>query len=372
MDPVQEAVNLTRQLVRLPSESSDPTLTDGECPEGKVGELLVDVFSRSGIRSHTVAVKGKRRNVVARYPGHGPRLLLVGHMDTVSGRGMQEPFGGHLRGDRIWGRGACDDKGPLAVAVSVLRWMQEQKCKSFFDIIFAASIDEECTLAGAAQLAESIDFFDLCIALEPTGLKIVSGHKGDLRLKITTVGKAVHSSMPEQGENAVEKLLEIASELAVYKEGFVNVPKCPSFGGPSFSVTSMHGGSSSNIIPDSCAMTVDLRLMPEMDPLMILKDIQSIVGPRAQIEVLFAGSGMTTDYMHPCIQRLAGTLRKCDEDPGPVRVSYATDCSELSARGPCIVWGPGDIAQAHQLEEFIEIAALAKAVLILKNFLCCP
>jgi len=370
VDPVQDAIELTRRLIQLPSESSGHTLSDVEWPERKVGEFLLHVLEGSGFKPFTFAAKGNRHNVIARYPGDGPRLLLVGHMDTVSAGGMQEPFAASLRDGRIWGRGACDDKGPLAAAIAVLRWMQEQKSKCFFDLFFAASVDEECTLAGAGQLANWIEYFDLCIAMEPTGLKIVRGHKGDLRLKITTSGKSTHSSSPELGDNAVEKILSLAAEMDKYKEQFAALPDAEPFGKPTLAITSIHGGSSSNMIPDSCSMTVDCRLLPEMEPQSILNKIQADIGARAEIEVLFAGSGMLTDYDHSLVQRLASSILRENEDPGPACVSFATDCSRLVARGPCIVWGPGNIAQAHHQAEYIEIAALEKAVRILQKFLC--
>jgi len=363
-------VELTRQLVRLPSESSAPTRTEPAGPENRVAEFLFSTLQQGGLKTWKQPVTEKRYNVLAHYPGEGPKLLLTGHMDTVSAQGMTDPFDGRLADNRIWGRGACDDKGPLAAVVSVLLWMQEKGLGSHYDIIFAATVDEESQMMGAQKLAGWLEDFDLCIALEPTCLKIVRGHKGDLRLKITTKGRAAHSSEPGQGENAVEKMLHLMNGLSGNANDFLRFPGNLDCGRATFSVTSIHGGGSSNIIPDHCNMTVDFRLLPDMTPEKVLQKVYSIIGSGAEIEVLFSGSGMITEFNQPLVKRLAEILTCRQEDPGPVCVSYATDCCRLVAKGPCIVWGPGDIRQAHNQVEFIEVGQLHKAVEVLQEYLC--
>jgi acetylornithine deacetylase/succinyl-diaminopimelate desuccinylase-like protein len=372
MDPQLRAVELTRQLVRLPSESSAPTSTAPASPENRVADFLFSTLQQGGLKTWKQPVTGKRFNVLAHYPGEGPKLLLTGHMDTVSAQGMTDPFDGRLADNRIWGRGACDDKGPLAAVVSVLLWMQEKGLDSYYDIIFAATVDEESQMTGAQKLAGWLEDFDLCIALEPTCLKIVRGHKGNLRLKITTNGRATHSSEPAHGDNAVEKMLHLMNGLSGYVKDFSRFSGNLDCGKAAFSITSIHGGSSSNIIPDHCAVTVDFRLLPDMVPEKILQDVHAIIGPGAEIEVFFSGSGMTTDFDQPLVTRLAEIITGRQEDPGPVCVSYATDCCRLVAKGPCIVWGPGDIRQAHNQVEFIEVGQLHKAVAVLQEFLCLP
>ncbi len=127
----------------------------------------------------------------------------MAHSDTVSAEGMSKGFSGEIKENAIWGRGACDDKGPLAVALSTLAGLQQQNIKLAYDVTFAATVDEECTMAGAAALANTFGPWDLCIGLEPTELRLINAHKGVHRCKISTRGRAVHSSAPEQGQNAI-------------------------------------------------------------------------------------------------------------------------------------------------------------------------
>lgn len=369
MNVVQQTVELTRQLIQIPSESSDQTLTDAAAPEAAMERKLQDFADQAGLHAFRLPVNDKRNNIIIEFKGKGPRLLVVGHMDTVSARGMVDPFVAQLEGGRIRGRGACDDKGPLACALSVLAWMKTKALVPAFDLTLAATVDEECTLAGAEKLAAWIDSFDLCLALEPTQLRIVSAHKGDLRLLVRTQGKAAHSSAPAKGINAIDKMLPVIEALQRFRQTIMAQKAAHPFcGRESLSFTTIHAGSSGNIVPDDCAMTVDLRLQPGTRPEDVFQEIREILPEESSVEVLFAGAGMETDFRLPVIQELSELLRASDIAPGPVAAAFATDCCRLAGRGPCIVWGPGSIEQAHQLEEFIEIDQLAKAVRILQSF----
>ncbi len=369
MDTIQHAVELTRQLIRIPSESSDQTLTDATAPEAIMEKKLLDFAGKTGLHAFLLPVTDKRNNVVIEFKGKGPRLLVVGHMDTVSARGLPDPFSARLDNGRIRGRGACDDKGPLASALSVLAWMRAEGLAPAFDLTFAATVDEECTLGGAAKLAPWIGSFDLCLALEPTELRIVCAHKGDLRLLVRTKGKAAHSSAPDNGVNAIDKMLPVVEALQGFRQKLAQKAAHPLCGGNTLSFTTLHAGSSGNIIPDECALTVDIRLQPGSQPEKVYKQLCGVLPEDTFVDQLFAGAGIETDYNLPLIQRLSAIIEDCGVAPGPDAVAYATDCSRLAARGPCVVWGPGSIRQAHQREEFIETEQIALAVAILRKFL---
>ncbi len=266
MDAVQQAVELTRQFIQVPSESSDQTLTDPSAPEEAMEKKLLDFAGKAGLHAFRLPVTETRNNIIIECKGDGPRVLVAGHMDTVSARGMAVPFAAPLGNGRINGRGACDDKGPLACALAVLAWMKGKGLLPAFDLTLAATVDEECTLAGAEKLAAWIGSFDLCIALEPTELRVVCAHKGDLRLKIRTIGRAVHSSAPEKGINAIDKMLPIIESLQRFRQKLATRTAHPLCGETTLSLTSLHAGSSSNIIPGDCALTVDIRLQPGIDP----------------------------------------------------------------------------------------------------------
>jgi acetylornithine deacetylase len=364
------AVALIQELIRIPSESSGQTETDAAGPEQALVAHLAGLCAAQGISHEVQEVLPGRPNFIARFPRPGaPRVLIVGHLDTVSAAGMDEPFAGVVREDKIWGRGACDDKGPLATALSTLLQLHGQQRQLGYEVIFAATIDEECSLAGAAALRERVESWDLCLCLEPTGLKIVKAHKGLYRCRITAHGKAVHSSAPELGHNAIITMMEIIKDLQLFEFRFTR-HKNPELGKGSLAVTLIKGGTSINIIPDHCEISVDIRLLPEHFPPMVANAIRQLVGHRGTVEDIFVARGMQTEMSAPLIGKFQETLRNEGFPEEAETAGYATDCSELQDGGPSIIWGPGYIADAHQLTEHIEIAQVKAAAQVLEAFLC--
>ena len=187
MISIPDSIDMARDLVKIPSESSDPLGTDIASVEKKVVEYLVEHCRNAGIDHEVSEVMPGRENLLVRLPNPGAqKLLIVAHMDTVSARGMKEPFSGDLKEGKIYGRGSCDDKGPLAAGLSSVFAVHNSGIKPCYDVTFAASVDEECTMIGAEHIARQVEGFDLCIALEPTGLKIIRAHKGVYRCRVIT------------------------------------------------------------------------------------------------------------------------------------------------------------------------------------------
>lgn len=369
MIDINLTITILQDLIRIPSESSGQTKTDAASPEKALVDHLATLCSSAGIANETHEVSPGRPNFIAHFPNPGAtKLLIVAHLDTVSATGMQEPFTAQIREGKIWGRGACDDKGPLATALSTLLQLHSQHKSLHYEVIFAATVDEECSLAGAAALKQQIGGWDLCLCLEPTSLKIVKGHKGVYRCRITNHGKAVHSSAPELGQNAILGMMEIINDLKLF--GFrLGRHKNPELGRATLAVTKIHGGDSINTIPDRCEISVDIRLLPEHHPPMIESTLQHTIGRRGTVETLFTARGMQTDMTNPLVIEFQQALEKAACPTQAVTAGYATDCSELQDSGPCIIWGPGHISQAHQLDEHIEIEQIKLATQVLTEFL---
>lgn len=363
------AISLTRELIRIPSESSDPIRPGGMGPEEGVRALLQSLCHQARISTESMEVSPGRHNFVARFPAPGlPRLLLAAHMDTVSARGMEEPFSGNFSDNRLWGRGACDDKGPLAVALATLLDLTQAGKKLAFDVTFAGTVDEECSMAGAVRLAADLEPWDLCIGLEPTSLRIVKAHKGVYRFQVTTRGKAAHSSTPEKGENAILAMLPILADIREYGSLLAQESDLE-LGSATLAITQLHGGSSVNIIPDECTMGVDIRLLPGMAPEVIKKEILELVAKRGAVTEIFQGQPLHTSMENRLVKAFQAAVSAAGSSPKPVTAAYATDCAKMNHKGPCIIWGPGDINQAHQLTEFIDIEQISKAQEILELFL---
>jgi len=365
-----QTLALLQGLIRIPSESSKQTATPVASPEQAMVDHLKGLFDSRGIACERQEVCPGRANLIARFPNPGAaKLLLVAHLDTVSAEGMADPFGARIREDKVWGRGACDDKGPLATALSTLLQLHDQQKMGRFDVVFAATVDEECSLAGAAALKEAIGSWDLCLCLEPTSLRLVKAHKGVYRCRIVCHGKAVHSSAPALGKNAILGMMEIIDDLQRFAFR-LGRHKHPDLGPATLAITQIHGGASINTIPDRCEISVDIRLLPEHHPPMIESTLQNLIGQRGTVETLFIAKGMQTAIDSPLIGDLQAVLAAHGHSPDPVTAGYATDCSQLSDHGPCLVWGPGHIEQAHQQDEHIAISQIEAASQVLADFLC--
>ena len=372
MIDLDQTIALLQELIRIPSESSDQTQTSAANPEQALVSHLTGLCASLGVIHEVQEVRPGRPNFIVRFPTPGaPRLLIVAHLDTVSASGMEDPFSGRIRDEKIYGRGACDDKGPLAAALSTLLQLHRQQKRLRCDVTFAATVDEECSLAGAAVLKQKISSWDLCLCLEPTSLKIIKAHKGVYRCRITARGKAVHSSTPKLGHNAILGMVEIINDLQLF--GYrLGRHKNPELGRASLAITQIKGGTSINTIPDRCEISVDIRLLPEHHPPMVANAIRQLVGHRGTVEDLFVAHGLQTDMDKPLIRCFQETLEAAGLPADGVTASYATDCSQLQDSGPCIIWGPGHIEHAHQQDEHIELAQIKKACQLLVAFLCPP
>lgn len=370
MFAIPDVITMTREMVKIPSESSEPIATAAAGVEAGIVNYLKPICKAAGVDHYTMEVRPGRENLIVRLPNpDAPRLLIVGHMDTVSGCGMAEPFSGELRDGLIFGRGACDDKGPLAAGLSaVLALGPNNGVTPAYDITFAGSVDEECTMSGARKLAAELADWDLCIALEPTNLQVIRAHKGVFRCRIITRGKAAHSSHPDKGINAITAMIPIINDLQLLGVDF-RARVDQDLGRPSLAITKIQGGASLNTIPDCCEVWIDVRLLPEMRKDEVTALVGKCVAGRGEIDNIYCCDGINTSIDNPLIESLMTCIKAGGGDPGPVTASFATDCSNLHHKGPCVVWGPGDIHQAHHNTEYIAVDQLIQARHILFDFL---
>ena len=207
-------VELLRDLIRIPSVNPDGVAGTTEVGEKKCAEYLHRFLTDLGASAEYREVLPDRPNVIARFPADRPgkpRLLLAPHTDTVSVAGMTiDPFAAEVRDGKVWGRGASDTKGPMAAILFALHQCREILPRLSHEIWFAGLMSEEAGQFGSAALA-SQEVFDLVIVGEPTELQTVYTHKGAVNLTLRTRGRAAHSSTPQDGDNAIEKMLDVLS-----------------------------------------------------------------------------------------------------------------------------------------------------------------
>jgi acetylornithine deacetylase/succinyl-diaminopimelate desuccinylase-like protein len=366
---------LLRELIALPSVNPAFLPANDRCAgEGRVAEFLAATAAASGLDVDFQKVTEGRSNLLARCLPSGPvrrRILLAPHMDTVGGN-ESRLFKPRLQGDRLFGRGACDTKGSVAAMLSALMVLaNEPNRPGETEIIFAALVDEEFSQAGSRALARSSLRADLAIVGEPTRLKVVTAHKGVLWLKLRTRGKAAHGARPELGKNAVHEMARIVDVLETDYAVQLKKQRHPLLGRPTVNVGAMHGGNQPNIVPAECTALVDRRMLPgEADRPTILsmqaflrqRGLRPEIRPTQDVDC----PALETPATLPLVKQFLAVARQ--KQPGGV--DYFSDAGVLAAGGiPSVLFGPGDIAQAHTPDEWISLRQLESARDLLLRFL---
>jgi len=356
---------LLRELVRIPSVNPDGDPGTAHVGERACAEFLAGWLREIGAVVSFDDVLPGRPNVVARFPSDRPgkpRLLLAPHTDTVSVVGMTiDPFGGEIRDGKLWGRGASDTKGPMAAMLMALKNCRDILPSLSHEIWFAGLVGEEAGQHGAKALAAK-EKFDLVIVGEPTRLEVVHTHKGADWLTLQTFGRAVHASMPDRGENAIEKMLDVLAFLRPALRDHVSPLAHDVLGKPTFNIGTIVGGSKVNIVPDRCQLMIDMRTIPGQDVQPLLDDLSESF-PFLELAVRNSAP-LYTDPAHPVIAKLAA----CGAPP--VGAPWFCDGAIFAEAGsPAVALGPGSIAQAHTADEWISLDELEAGTVFFEKFL---
>jgi acetylornithine deacetylase/succinyl-diaminopimelate desuccinylase-like protein len=239
------------------------------------------------------------------------------------------------------------------------------------EIIFAGLVDEENGQSGSRALAASGIKADLAIVGEPTGLRVVTAHKGDLWLRIDTRGKSAHGAKPELGRNAVHAMARIVDLLETDYAAALRRRRHALLGRPTVNVGLISGGTQANIVPDSCSILVDRRTIPGETERGVWTEINQLLRKHGLSATMADGRlgpcvPLETDPNIPLVAQFMNSVGQ----RGPIGVDYFCDAAVLSRGGiPSIVFGPGDIAQAHTADEWVSIAQLERAQALLSKFL---
>lgn len=367
-DP-QNVVELCQALVRIPSVNPHGEPGVSATGEKEIAEWLAGFLREIGAEVELREVLPDRPNVIAHWSADRsgkPRLLFAPHTDTVSVAGMIiEPFGGEVRDGKVWGRGASDTKGSMAAMLWALRTMRDRLPALSHEIWFAGLMSEETSQHGSRALARE-ERFDFVMAGEPTELDVVYTHKGSAFLNLRTRGRSAHAARPELGENAIDKMLEV---LAIVRTEFAAefaTRRDPVLGASTLSVGTIRGGAKTNIIPDRCEATVDLRFVPEHYRTGIIEELAARLRRVCPDLEAWAEPAppLLTDPSHPLI----GKLLDCGARL--VGAPWFCDACFFAERGmPAIAIGPGSIAQAHTEDEWIAVAELERGVSFFSRFL---
>jgi acetylornithine deacetylase/succinyl-diaminopimelate desuccinylase-like protein len=360
--------------------------------EQRVADFLASVAARAGLEVEFQKVVPGRANVIARLlPRNKIRqtILLVPHLDTVGADESQ--FVPRRKNGRLYGRGACDTKGSVAAMFTALCELANAKSRpQETEIVFAGLVDEENAQAGSRALVRSSAFRRLgqltasagrlkaelqtavlAIIGEPTRLQVVTAHKGSLWLQLETRGRAAHGATPQLGENAVHEMARIVELLETVYAARLRRRRHPLLGTATVNVGTIHGGEQPNIVPDRCIITIDRRTLPG----------ETEFGVRREIAALLRAKRLTAKLSNkklaPCLPLetspklpLVRHLLRSVGQRRPAGVDFFCDAAVLAAGGiPSVVFGPGDIAQAHTADEWISLDSLERGKNLLLNFL---
>lgn len=350
----EEIIRFTQDIIKIPS------YTGGE---GDLAKVILSKLEEFGVDDAFIDGIG---NVVGIIQGNesGPNILLNGHLDVVPAGNIEhwypyDPFGAEIdKEGNIHGRGAADLKGGLSVQLYTMKLLKSLKDKGLAlrgNLIFSAVVHEEAAeMFGMEYLCKKtlpeknlkVDIVFLC---EPTGLDIVLGQRGKVELVVKTKGRTAHSSIPQAGINALEKMVPVLDH--VFNKMSKNISNHELLGDNSITITNIicRPGSLS-IIPDECEISIDRRYMPDQTIEDLLKEFESLfvklkednldfnasVYPRKIIECSYTGyekevrkyhPPWITDEGDPFVQKSIQALKKIGQNPDIKYWKFGTDGS---------------------------------------------
>lgn len=363
------------QLIAAPSVSClDPALDQSNRP---VVDLLANWLSDRGfdIEIMPVSREPEKVNLIARV-GDGPGgLVLSGHTDTVpfnADKWRQDPFVLTERDGRYYGLGTADMKSFFPLILDTLADQDLKKLKQ--PLFILATCDEESAMTGAKALMESGRRLGRHALIgEPTSLKPIYMHKGVMFETVRLTGRSGHSSDPARGINALEGMNSVINSLIRWRDELQAREANPAFQVPvpTMNFGRIHGGDNPNRICADCELTLDVRLLPHMDIETTRAELRRIVtetvdgtGMEVEFDCIFPGTpGMETDR-HADIIRYAESLTGEAADS----VAFATEGPYLNAMGmDTLVLGPGNIEQAHQADEYLELERIEPMKIIIQQ-----
>lgn len=309
-------------------------------------------------------------------PNGAPTVLFESHIDTVpaddwADRGLSP----RIEGGRLFGRGACDDKGCLSAMILALLEILEEGLRPPQSIVLLCAGDEEYAQTGILRyLKGDHPPFACAVFGEPTRMSPVVQHKGIARWDVTVHGKSAHTSRPELGTNAITGMVDVLGALRAYQDRLQAASQNAYMSGPTITVTMIEGGRTRNATPDLCTAAIDFRVLPGMDPQAERERVIELLQPLPwRISHASPQSTMpplSTDPAAPFCQRVLATCREVVSTQLEFRGEpYGTDAAWIGRACPAVVLGPGDIAHAHAVDEHIALDELAQAVEVYKRIM---
>ncbi len=357
-----EDARLLAELVAIPSVNPDGVPGTDRTGEKEIASFLARRLGKLGADCELVRVEKGRPNLIAVFPIKGrprARVLFAPHTDTVSVGGMTvPPFAAAVRGERLYGRGATDTKGSIAAMITAFsRVLGKGYRGGSVEVTFAGLMGEEARNQGAVHYAKNCPKFSLAVIGEPTGLKVVHAHKGTAWFTVRAAGKSAHASDPSRGRNAIRILTEFVQFGLPRIEAALSEFSHPGLGHATVSVGVIRGGTKVNIVPSGAEVDLDVRLVPGLSAKAateLVRGVARTISPHLSVVLTPGVPALEADKSDPWIQRILPASR------GFTTVPWCCDATIFAQRGiPSVAFGPGSIAQAHTVDEFISLHDLA-------------
>lgn len=375
MPTLPSLLNMMTQLIASPSISCSQANWD-QSNHGVI-TLLASWLNDLGFRCEILPVKGQetKYNLVATLgQGHGG-LVLSGHTDTVpydQGKWQSDPFKLQERDNKLYGLGSCDMKGFFAIVIDTLSQMDLSNLHE--PIIILATADEESSMAGARDIVAQGNLkARYAVIGEPTKLTPIHAHKGIMMERIRVTGQSGHSSNPSLGNNALDAMHLVMSELMRYRKGLAERYRDTNFAidYPTMNFGCIHGGDNPNRICGRCEIDFDLRALPGMDNQQLMNELIGLLpaleaktGTQIQLTSLFPD---VPSFYTPIESDIVRTCEALTQKSAET-VAFATEGPFLNQMGiETLILGPGSIDQAHQPNEFMALDQIAPMQTIIQS-----
>jgi acetylornithine deacetylase len=361
------SLEMIRRLVAMDTTSRNSNLG--------IIEYIGDYLGKLGIESRLVHDEtGRKANLYATLgPTDKPGIALSGHTDVVPIDGQawsSDPWTIAERERRLFGRGTADMKSFLGVLLTSVPEMLRRKPTTPIHLIF--SYDEEVGCVGVRRLLDMLRHAPIrpraCIIGEPTEMKVIVGHKGKMSLRCHVRGRECHSSLAPQGVNAVE----YAAEVITYLRGMARRVATEGPFDENFDVAhttvhtgTVHGGTALNIVPKDCHFDFEFRYVPGVKPEALLAEARGFAETKLlpQMQAVDPSAGFSWEPLSsfpgldtPVDSDIVDFVKSLTGANSVSKVAFGTEAGLFQETGiPTVICGPGNIAQAHKPDEYIEI-----------------
>lgn len=358
-----EAIAFLQKLVQINSVNPPGN-------EKEVAETIRDFLKSTNLEVELDDLGENRANLFVTYPHatSGSKFLsFSGHFDTVPPGQIKwehDPFSGKQLDDKIYGRGTTDMKSGVAAMVLAMKYLSEANVALTGKLQFVGTAGEEVDGFGAKQVIkkEQINEATAMVVSEPSQNELFTAHKGALWLEVTAFGKTAHGSMPDQGVNAINVINAFLNELKGYE--FTYTPH-ELLGHPTLNVGTIQGGVKTNVVPDHCSVTLDIRTVPGQSNDEIVHSVNNLIkkvsdasGATYTLKEINNMAPIATNPEDAFIQLAIETGKvHLNQQLTPKGVNYYTDASVYwpKLQIPTFIYGPGNQNLAHQPNETVEI-----------------